>query len=116
MFVKKILLTIGLLGGTTGALGRRICRRFFADRGRHGRWPGAARFTAVAGGDPSAFLLESCRFVAAETGERAISSMSPCFGDLAQYNTASAVLNLNDQFAVGLSWIRLGIDEIPRYG
>ncbi|MBN2355492.1 hypothetical protein JXO59_05225 [candidate division KSB1 bacterium] len=40
----------------------------------------------------------------------------PMFDGLAQYNTASAVLCFNEQTAVGLSWIRLGVDEIPRYG
>ncbi len=39
----------------------------------------------------------------------------PMFDGLAQYNSASAVLCLNDQTAIGFSWIRLGVDEIPRY-
>jgi len=40
----------------------------------------------------------------------------PMFDGLAQYNTASAVLCLNDHTAIGFNWIRLGVDEIPRYG
>lgn len=39
----------------------------------------------------------------------------PMFDGLAHYNSASAVLCFNDQTAIGLSWMRLGVDEIPRY-
>jgi hypothetical protein len=40
----------------------------------------------------------------------------PIFDGLAQYNTASAHLAFNSQTSVSLNWIRLGVDDIPRYG
>lgn len=40
----------------------------------------------------------------------------PMFDGLAQYNTASAWLAFNPQTAVSLTWIRLSVDDIPRYG
>jgi hypothetical protein len=40
----------------------------------------------------------------------------PMFGGLAQYNTANIVLSLHESLALSLSWIRLGVDDIPRYG
>lgn len=39
----------------------------------------------------------------------------PMFGGIAQYNAAHISLGFNKKFAVGLSWIRLGVDDIPRY-
>lgn len=40
----------------------------------------------------------------------------PVFDGLAQYNSAAVVVGLSNQLALGISWIRLGIDDIPRYG
>lgn len=40
----------------------------------------------------------------------------PMFGGIAQYNAANVSLGFYKKFAVGLSWIRLGVDDIPRYG
>jgi hypothetical protein len=40
----------------------------------------------------------------------------PMFSGLAQYNTAAVVFSLTPDMAIGLSWIRLGVDDIPRYG
>lgn len=37
------------------------------------------------------------------------------FGDLAQYNVANGTFALGNNLALGISWIRLGVDEIPRY-
>ena len=39
----------------------------------------------------------------------------PMFGGLAQYNAANVTIGLNPRMAIGLSWIRLGVDDIPRY-
>jgi len=39
----------------------------------------------------------------------------PLFNGLAQYNTASLNLAFNRSMSAGLCWIRLGVDEIPRY-
>ena len=39
----------------------------------------------------------------------------PMFGGIAQYNAANVTIGFNNQFAVGLSWVRLGVDDIPRY-
>ena len=39
----------------------------------------------------------------------------PMFGGLAQYNTASLALKIARNTALGVSWIRLGIDDIPIY-
>lgn len=39
----------------------------------------------------------------------------PMFGGIAQYNAANVTFGFYNQIAVGLSWIRLGVDEIPRY-
>ncbi len=115
MFVKKILLTIGLLGATTGALAGEYAADFLQiGVGARALAMGGA-FTAVAGGDPSAFYWNPAGLLPPKRASVQFEHVA-MFGDLAQYNTASAVLNLNDQFAVGLSWIRLGIDEIPRYG
>ncbi len=41
---------------------------------------------------------------------------APMFGGVAQYNVASATIRLMPGTAVGVSWIRLGVDDIPRYG
>ncbi|MBC7188540.1 MAG: UPF0164 family protein [Calditrichaeota bacterium] len=41
---------------------------------------------------------------------------TPMFGGIAQYNVASVALRLMPGMAVGLSWIRLGVEDIPRYG
>ncbi|NLP09062.1 hypothetical protein GX408_01560 [bacterium] len=40
----------------------------------------------------------------------------PMFSNLAQYNSAHAVLALSQNMAFAIGWIRLGVDEIPRYG
>jgi hypothetical protein len=40
----------------------------------------------------------------------------PLFSGLAQYNSANFIYSLTPDRAVGLSWIRLGVDDIPRYG
>jgi hypothetical protein len=40
----------------------------------------------------------------------------PMFGGLAQYNAAGASMSLDKNMAINLGWIRLGVDEIPRYG
>ncbi|HPI74539.1 MAG TPA: hypothetical protein PK843_14695 [bacterium] len=40
----------------------------------------------------------------------------PMFSNLAQYNSAHAVLALSPNMAFAIGWIRLGVDEIPRYG
>jgi hypothetical protein len=40
----------------------------------------------------------------------------PIFEGLAQYNTASAHLAFSPQTSVSVNWIRLGVDDIPRYG
>jgi hypothetical protein len=37
------------------------------------------------------------------------------FNGLAQYNVANASLSLRHDVAIALGWIRLGVDEIPRY-
>ncbi|RPH89687.1 MAG: hypothetical protein EHM72_20045 [Calditrichaeota bacterium] len=37
------------------------------------------------------------------------------FNGLSQYNTAAAALCVGRGMTIGLSWIRLGVDEIPRY-
>ncbi|HOT96246.1 MAG TPA: hypothetical protein PLG50_11535 [bacterium] len=39
----------------------------------------------------------------------------PMFDGLAHYNTASVRLAFNPQTSVSLNWIRLGVDDIPRY-
>jgi len=39
----------------------------------------------------------------------------PLFGGIAQFNSASVGLNFDKHMAVSIGWIRLGIDEIPRY-
>lgn len=39
----------------------------------------------------------------------------PMFNGLAQYNVAHAALSLRNHIAIGVSWIRLGVDDIPRY-
>ncbi|MBN1543385.1 hypothetical protein JW992_14695 [candidate division KSB1 bacterium] len=71
-------------------------------------------FTALAGGDASAFYWNPAGLLPPKRLAAQFEHVS-MFGGLAQYNAANAVLNLNDQFAIGLSWIRLGVDEIPRY-
>ena len=38
------------------------------------------------------------------------------FNGLSQYNAVSANLGFNDKMAVAFSWIRLGVEDIPRYG
>ncbi len=40
----------------------------------------------------------------------------PLFSGLAQYNSANCIYSLTPDMAIGMSWIRLGVDEIPRYG
>lgn len=40
----------------------------------------------------------------------------PVFNGLAQYNAANVTIGLNARMAISLSWIRLGVDDIPRYG
>ena len=40
----------------------------------------------------------------------------PMFDGLAQYNTVNFSMGLNRNMSVGLSWIRHGEDDIPRYG
>jgi hypothetical protein len=40
----------------------------------------------------------------------------PIFDGLAQYNSAHAVIGLEHNLSLTLGWIRLGVDEIPRYG
>ncbi len=40
----------------------------------------------------------------------------PLFGGIAQFNSASIGLSFDKHTAISLGWIRLGIDEIPRYG
>jgi len=40
----------------------------------------------------------------------------PIFSGLAQYNSANVVFSLTPDLAFSLTWIRLGVDEIPRYG
>lgn len=37
------------------------------------------------------------------------------FNGLSQYNTASAALALRRDMTISLSWVRLGVDDIPRY-
>lgn len=39
----------------------------------------------------------------------------PMFDGLAQYNAANATLTLRQNSAVSVAWIRLGVDDIPRY-
>lgn len=39
----------------------------------------------------------------------------PMFGGIAQYNAANVTIGFDNQYAVGLSWVRLGVDDIPRY-
>ena len=39
----------------------------------------------------------------------------PMFNGLAQYNAANAALSLRNDVAIALGWIRLGVDDIPRY-
>ncbi len=39
----------------------------------------------------------------------------PMFNGLAQYNAANATFSLRQNNAVSLAWIRLGVDDIPRY-
>jgi hypothetical protein len=39
----------------------------------------------------------------------------PMFGGLAQFNAANVTLSFKKSMAIGISWIRLGVDEIPRY-
>lgn len=39
----------------------------------------------------------------------------PMFNGLAQYNAANAILALRNNTAVSIAWIRLGVDDIPRY-
>ncbi|MBN1478934.1 hypothetical protein EH223_14680 [candidate division KSB1 bacterium] len=39
----------------------------------------------------------------------------PLFNGLAHYNTANATLSLTSGIAVAAGWIRLGVDDIPRY-
>ncbi len=40
----------------------------------------------------------------------------PMFSGLAQYNTMAVIYSFTPDMAIGLSWIRLGVDDIPRYG
>jgi len=39
----------------------------------------------------------------------------PMFGGIAQYNAASLALRIANNTALGVSWIRLGVDDIPIY-
>lgn len=39
----------------------------------------------------------------------------PMFNDLAQYHSAGAALALRRDLVVAVGWIRLGVDDIPRY-
>lgn len=39
----------------------------------------------------------------------------PLFHGLAHFNTAGATLSLKPGIAVGVGWLRLGVDDIPRY-
>ncbi|MFQ5770148.1 MAG: hypothetical protein ACE5HX_06410 [bacterium] len=41
---------------------------------------------------------------------------APMFNGLAQHNFASAALKIARNTAIALSWIRLEVDDIPRYG
>lgn len=40
----------------------------------------------------------------------------PIFDGLAQYNAASLNIGLDAKTALGIGWVRLGVDNIPRYG
>ncbi len=40
----------------------------------------------------------------------------PIFDGLAQYNAASLNVGLDANTALGVGWVRLGVDKIPRYG
>ncbi len=40
---------------------------------------------------------------------------TPMFDGLAQYNTLNATMGIDQHMAFAVSWIRLGVDEIPRY-
>jgi hypothetical protein len=39
----------------------------------------------------------------------------PMFGGIAQYNAANVTMGFDNSYAFGLSWIRLGVDDIPSY-
>ncbi len=39
----------------------------------------------------------------------------PMFGGISQFNSASLTMGFDGRMAVNLSWIRLGVDDIPRY-
>jgi hypothetical protein len=71
-------------------------------------------FTAIAN-DPSGYYWNPAGLT--QVNDFAIQfEHVPVFGGLAQYNTANIVLSLADNLAMSVSWIRLGVDDIPRYG
>ncbi len=71
-------------------------------------------FTAVAD-DASAYYWNPAGLASPDRFRLHVEHV-PMFGGLAQYNTANAVLSLHETLALSLSWIRLGVDDIPRYG
>ncbi|MBD3384438.1 hypothetical protein GF407_05865 [candidate division KSB1 bacterium] len=71
-------------------------------------------FTAIAD-DAGSFYWNPGGMVSAKRFSLQVEHV-PVFDGLAQYNSAALVVGLGEQLALGISWIRLGVDDIPRYG
>ena len=71
-------------------------------------------FTAVAN-DASAFYWNPAGMTAVNKFSVHVDHVA-LFGGLSQYNAVSATLGFRHKTAVAINWLRLGVDEIPRYG
>ncbi len=115
----------GVLWGLVGVLGCVMALRERASAGTYAaeflRIGVGARamgmggaFTALAD-DGSAFYWNPAGLAGVRRAELMFEH-TPIFGGLAHYNVASVAVRLIPSLTVGLSWIRLGVEDIPRYG
>ena len=82
---------------------------------------GVGARSAAMGNAYSALANDASAFYWNPAGQPATRQLSfqvdhvPMFNGLAQYNAASATMALHNNSAVSIAWIRLGVDDIPRY-
>ncbi|MDZ7337747.1 MAG: UPF0164 family protein [candidate division KSB1 bacterium] len=71
-------------------------------------------FTALAN-DGTAFYWNPAGLTCVHRAELTFEH-APLFGGMAHYNVASLAVRLIPALTVGVGWIRLGVEDIPRYG
>lgn len=108
----KICLIVILLYNLTSTAGEYAADFLNIDVGARAAAMGGA-FTAVAD-DATAFYWNPAGLVIKDTFRLHIDHV-PIFKGLAQYNVISADFPVQKNAALAVGWIRLGVDDIPRY-